>query len=181
MGTKKELAEECKTLGLSDKGNKASLIERIEEARAKAKTESVVEPETIEDKPVEDDTTEEAEEAVVSEPGIGECTPVEAEDSEAVISEPEIEESAPIEAEATETEAAKPEEEEEDAPIEEWTKKELVEECKNLGISDKGNKATLIDIIKETWANKKEIAESAAPLEAEEAPVIEAEDVPVAG
>merc|ERR1711892_29958 len=196
--TKKELAEECKTLGLSDKGNKASLIERIEEARAKAKTESVVEPETIEDKPVEDDTTEEteevvstkneieaeqtsveteveAEEAVVSEPVIEECTPVEAEDSEAVISEPEIEESAPIEAEATETEAAKPEEEEEDAPIEEWTKKELVEECKNLGISDKGNKATLVDIIKETWANKKEIAESAAPLEAEEAPVIETE------
>merc|ERR1711892_577008 len=53
--TKKELAEECKTLGLSDKGNKASLIERIEEARAKSKTETVVEPETIEDKPVEDD------------------------------------------------------------------------------------------------------------------------------
>merc|ERR1712123_499707 len=201
--TKKELAEECKTLGLSDKGNKASLIERIEEARAKAKTESVVESETIEDKPVEDDTTEEteevvsteneleaeqtsveteveAEEAVVSEPVIGECTPVEAEDSEAVISEPEIEESAPIEAEATETEAAKPEEEEEDAPIEEWTKKELVEECKNLGISDKGNKAALIDIIKETWANKTEIGESAAPLEGEEAPVVEAEDVPVA-
>merc|ERR1711892_1442063 len=60
--TKKELAEECKALGLSDKGNKASLIERIEEARAKAKTESVVEPETIEDKPAEDVTAEETEE-----------------------------------------------------------------------------------------------------------------------
>merc|ERR1712123_41590 len=55
--TKKKLTEECKTLGLSDKGNKASLIERIEEARAKAKTESVVEPDNIEDKPVEDECT----------------------------------------------------------------------------------------------------------------------------
>merc|ERR1711892_659351 len=181
--TKKEMGEECKTLGLSDKGNKASLIERIEEARAKAKTESVVEPETIEDKPVEDDNTEETEEVVSTENEIeAEQTSVETEveAEEAVVSEPVIEESTPIEAEATETKAAKPEEEEEDAPIEEWTKKELVEECKNLGISDKGNKATLVDIIKETWANKKEIAESAAPLEAEEAPVIEAEDVPVA-
>merc|ERR1711892_839033 len=170
--TKKELAEECKTLGLSDKGNKASLIERIEEARAKSKTETVVEPETIEDKPVEDVTAEETEE--------GASTEISVEAEEAVVSEPVIGESTPVEAEASETEAAKPEEEEEDAPIEEWTKKELVEECKNLGISDKGNKAALIEIIKETWANKKEIAESAAPLEVEEAPVVEAEDAPVA-
>merc|ERR1711892_709996 len=139
--TKKELAEECKTLGLSDKGNKASLIERIEEARAKSKTETVVDPETIEAKPVEDVTAEETEEVA--------STEISVEAEEAVVSEPVIEESTPVEAEASETEAAKPEEEEEDAPIEEWTKKELVEECKNLGISDKGNKAALIEIIKE--------------------------------
>merc|ERR1712128_92653 len=132
--------------------------------------------ETIEDKPVEDVTAEETEEVASTEISVE--TEVEAE--EAVVSEPVIGESTPVEAAASETEAAKPEEEEEDAPIEEWTKKELVEECKNLGISDKGNKAALIEIIKETWANKKEIAESAAPLEAEEAPVVEAEDAPVA-
>merc|ERR1711892_645502 len=170
--TKKELMDECNSLEISNKGNKNALIERIKEAWANKKPaiieevavekvdeiEVAVEPETIEDKPVDD-----------------ECTPVVADDSEAVISEPAVEESAPVEAEATESEAAKPEEEEEDAPIEEWTKKELVEECKNLGISDKGNKAALIEIIKETWANKKEIAESAAPLEAEDVPVAETE------
>ena len=34
--TKKELAAECKTLGLSDKGTKAALIARIKEAKAAA-------------------------------------------------------------------------------------------------------------------------------------------------
>merc|ERR1711892_579940 len=173
--TKKEVAEECKTLGLSDKGNKASLIERIKEARAK--NETIVEPEIIEDKSVEDVTAEETEEVVSTENEIeSEQTSVETEVEveEAVVSEPVIGESTLVD---SETEAANPEE---DAPIEEWTKKELVEECKNLGISDKGNKAVLIEIIKETWANKKEIAETAAPLEAEEAPVVEAEDAPVA-
>merc|ERR1712123_260926 len=121
---KKELAEECKTLGISDKGNKAALIERIKETWAAKKEEvPVVEAEEI---PVI-----EAEEA-----------------TEIETSEPVVEESAPVEAEVTETEATEPATEEEDAPVEDWTKKELAEECKTLGISDKGNKAALIERIK---------------------------------
>merc|ERR1712036_87064 len=44
MGTKKELADECKTLGLSDKGTKAVLIGRIKEAREAAVSTSAEEP-----------------------------------------------------------------------------------------------------------------------------------------
>merc|ERR1711892_461136 len=40
-----------------------------------------------------------------------------------------------------------------DAPLEDWTKKELMEECKALGLSDKGNKAVIIVRIKEAKAN----------------------------
>merc|ERR1712106_67361 len=97
--------------------------------------------------------------------------PVEAEATETVTSEPVVEESAPVEAEVTETAT-----EEEDAPVEDWTKKELVEECKTLGISDKGNKAALIERIKETWMAKKE---ESPVVEADEIPVTEAEEAAV--
>merc|ERR1711936_1100727 len=38
---------------------------------------------------------------------------------------------------------------EEDGPLEDWILKELKEECKTLGLSDKGKKADLIERIKE--------------------------------
>merc|ERR1711881_712446 len=83
--TVKELKDECKTLGLSDKGKKAELINRIKDFRAasEAPAESVV---------------EQTEEMDV----------------------------------------------EEDGPLEDWSVKELKEECKTLGLSDKGKKAELI-------------------------------------
>merc|ERR1719516_752593 len=65
---------------------------------------------------------------------------------------------------------------EEDGPIEDWTKKELVEECKSLGISDKGNKVALIERIKEAWASKK--SEEEAP-ESNEAEDEDSNEVPV--
>merc|ERR1711892_265688 len=42
----------------------------------------------------------------------------------------------------------------EDGPIEDWTKKELMEECKNLKIDESGNKNDLIERIKEIWISK---------------------------
>merc|ERR1719154_233255 len=41
------------------------------------------------------------------------------------------------------------EEMEEDGPLENWTLKELKEECKTLGLADKGKKAELIERIRE--------------------------------
>merc|ERR1712106_1316258 len=41
-----------------------------------------------------------------------------------------------------------------DGPIEDWTKKELMEECKNLKIDEIGNKNDLIERIKEIWISK---------------------------
>jgi len=104
--TLKELKEECKTLGLADKGKKAELIERIKESRVAAASTS----EPIEEAPVEE-----------------------------IVEEPEAEEEAPVAAEEAAPEAM--EVEEEDAPLEEWSVKELKEECKTLGVSDKGKKS----------------------------------------
>ena len=39
--------------------------------------------------------------------------------------------------------------EEGDGPLEDWTRKELADECKTLGLSDKGVKAVLIARVKE--------------------------------
>ena len=50
-------------------------------------------------------------------------------------------------------------EEEEDGPLEDWTRKELVGECKTLGLSDLGVKAVLIARIKEARAATEEEAE----------------------
>ena len=53
-GTLKDLKEECKTLGLSEKGEKAEIIDRIKEARAATEEPTPVEEETsvLKDSPV---------------------------------------------------------------------------------------------------------------------------------
>merc|ERR1712013_129362 len=93
-------------------------------------------------------------------------------------------------------------EEEADGPLEDWTVKELKEECKTLGLTDKGKKAELIARIPESRSSsqeaavetveeiaEKEVDEEVAAIEeapVEEAPVEEApveespvEDTPV--
>merc|ERR1712142_1196685 len=126
--TVKELKDECKTLGLSEKGKKAELIERIREAQAKTADEQAVEPAAVEETAVEETVVEEA---VVEEAAVEEAAAVE---------ETTIEEAAPTETPVEEVE-------EEDGPLEDWTVKELKEECKTLGLSDKGKKAELIERI----------------------------------
>merc|ERR1711892_1089611 len=151
----KELKEECKTLGVSDKGKKAELIERIKEAKASV------------EEPAEEAVVEEAvvEEAVVEEAEAEEPAAEEPLTEEATAEEPAIEEAAAEEA-AEEPEAEAMEVEEEDAPLEEWSVKELKEECKALGVSDKGKKAELIVRIKEAKASVEESVEEAVVEEA---------------
>ena len=60
-----------------------------------------------------------------------------------------------------ETEEPAAEDEEEDGPLEDWTGKELAEECKTLGLSDQGVKAVLVARLKEARA----AAVEAAPAE----------------
>merc|ERR1711881_181669 len=153
-----ELKEECKTLGLSDKGKKAELIERIREAQAttaepveEAAEETAVEESTTEHAAAEDAPTEEA---VAEEAAAEEAVAEEAVAEEAVAEEAVAEESV---------------EEEEDGPLEDWTVKELKEECKTLGIADKGKKAELIARIKEFRSSSMEVAVEAV----DDAPVIE--------
>merc|ERR1719209_892800 len=137
--TLKELKEECKTLGLSDKGKKAQLIERIKESKA-----------TTVEAPVEEAVAVEETEAPVEEaPAVEESTEVAAEEApvvEAPVEEAPTEEAPAEEAPVVEAETTAPDtmEVEEDGPLEEWTLKELKEECKTLGLSDKGKKAQLI-------------------------------------
>jgi len=123
--TVKELKEECKTLGLSDKGKKTELIERIKEAKA-TETAPAVEV-SVEEDVVEVSSVEEAavEEAVVEE--AAEVDAVEEPAADAPVAEEEV-----VAPESMEIE--------EDGPLEEWTVKELKEECKTLGLSDKGKK-----------------------------------------
>merc|ERR1719317_1828470 len=132
--TVKELKEECKTLGLSDKGKKVELIERIRAAKA-VTTEAVIEK-SVEEVAVEEEAVEEA---------AGEETAVEEEaGEEPAVEEPAIEET-PVEEPSVETAADEKEADvmdvEEDSPLENWTVKELKEECKTLGLTDKGKKA----------------------------------------
>merc|ERR1719317_521428 len=135
--TVKELKEECKTLGLSDKGKKVELIERIRAAKA-VTTEAVIEK-SVEEVAVEEEAVEEA---------AGEETAAE---EEAAVEEPAIEET-PVEEPSVETAADEKEADvmdvEEDSPLENWTVKELKEECKTLGLTDKGKKADLIERIR---------------------------------
>merc|ERR1712112_687843 len=82
-----------------------------------------------------------------------------------------VEETAPVE-----------EADEEDAPLEDWTKKELADECKTLGLSDKGTKAVLIGRIKEareaavstSTEEPMEVTETAAEAVEKEAAAVEA-------
>lgn len=140
--TVKELKDECKTLGVSDKGKKAELIERIKEAKSTVEdtTEAAVtEDAAVDEAPVEEEAVEEAadEEAAVEEAAVEEAVVVEASAEEAAVEEaaeePAIEESAESGQEAMEVE--------EDGPLEEWTVKELKDECKTLGVADKGKKS----------------------------------------
>merc|ERR1712142_579365 len=139
--TVKELKEECKTHGVSDKGKKAELIERIRAAQATT-TETAVE-----EAPAEEAAVEEAavEEAVVEE----------------AVEEAAVEE-APVEVAATEEAEPEAMDTEEDGPLEDWTVKELKEECKTLGLPDKGKEAELIERIREAQATTAEPVEEAA-------------------
>jgi len=122
--TVKELKEECKTLGVADKGKKAELIERITEARLAAK-EAVVEEPVVEaaveeavveeaevEEPVEEAAPEEAaveevapvEEAPVEEAPV-EAAPVEVAPVDAAPVAEELVEETPVEAAADETES----------------------------------------------------------------------------
>merc|ERR1712050_440840 len=88
---------------------------------------------------------------------------------EAVAEEAVAEEPVAEEAAAEEPVIEESVEEEEDGPLEDWTVKELKEECKTLGIADKGKKAELIARIKEFRSSSMEVAVEAG----EDAPVIE--------
>ena len=70
---KKELIEECKTAGMSDKGNKAALIARIKEAKS-----VVEETPTAEETPaIEETPTAEGTQAVEETPAADEAPAVE--------------------------------------------------------------------------------------------------------
>ena len=76
---------------------------------------------------------------------------------------------------------------EKDGPLEEWTRKQLKEECRTFGLSDRGNKVQLIEKITKARAatvGASQTEEAVAPLEEivviketeafiEEAPVVE--------
>merc|ERR1712212_1212971 len=118
-----------------------------------------------------------------------EATEEEAAVEESAVKEANVEEMAD---EAAEVEKVTENvEEEEDGPLEDWTVKELKEECKKLGLADKGKKAELIGRIKESRSTSQEVAVEAVAdtpeiaeeeVAAEEAPVEEApvEEAPVA-
>ena len=71
------------------------------------------------------------------------------------------------------------ENEEEDGPLEDWTLKELKEECKTQGLSDKGKKAEPVERIKEFRAKSVQMPEVEDP-EANEAESVEEETEEVA-
>merc|ERR1712106_970667 len=157
--SRKDLNQECKKLDIPAKGSKADLIEKIKAALSKP----------VEEEPAAEEVAVEEEEVAVEEEEVA------VEEEEAPVSE---------EAPAAEESPAAAEVDEEDAPLEDWTKKELMEECIALGLSDKGNKAVLIERIKEAKpaAVVEETPEAPAAEEepaAEEVAVAE-EEAPVA-
>merc|ERR1711892_1342111 len=156
--TVKELKDECKTLGLSDKGKKAELIERIRTAKAVPEEEATAEEASVEKASVEEVAVEEA---AAEESAVEEAASVE----EASVKEAAIEESSAVEEAAVEEAAVEEpiaveqsEKVEEEAPLEDWTVKELKNECKTLGLSDKGRKAELIERIRKAKAVPEEEA-----------------------
>merc|ERR1712050_750740 len=110
-----------------------------------------------------------AEDAPIEEAVAEEAVAEEAGTEEAVAEEAAAEEPVAEEAAAEEPVIEESVEEEEDGPLEDWTVKELKEECKTLGIADKGKKAELIACIKEFRSSSMEVAVEAG----EDAPVIE--------
>merc|ERR1712050_421373 len=110
-----------------------------------------------------------AEDAPIEEAVAEEAVAEEAGTEEAVAEEAAAEEPVAEEAAAEEPVIEESVEEEEDGPLEDWTVKELKEECKTLGIADKGKKAELIARIKEFRSSSMEVAVIAG----EDAPVIE--------
>merc|ERR1712215_559599 len=69
---------------------------------------------------------------------------------------------------------------EEEVPLEDWTIKELKEECKTLGLSDKGKKTQLIERITEARATTVEASpteEAVTPVE--EIVAVEETEAPV--
>jgi len=200
--TKKELVLECKSLGLSDKGTKPILITRIKEARAAtaaAPAEAVAEEAAVvEDNNSEKEaTTEEEDTTLVEEPAVEndavveektvEEGKVEVEEETGPTEEPIVaEEAAPLEEPAEEealTVVENPEDsaEEADVPLEDWTKKDLIQECKTLGLSEKGAKPVLIARIKENLAAAALAASEEKTLETTETLPEATEDVPVEG
>jgi len=199
--TKKELVQECKSLGLSDKGTKPILISRIKEARATAADaahpEAVAEEAAVveENNSEKEATVEKEDTAVVEEPEVEnnaveeekavEEGTVEVEEETGPTEEPVVaEEAAPIEEPAVEdalTIVENPEDSAEEAnvPLEDWTKKDLIQECKTLGLSEKGSKPVLIARIKENLAAAALAASEEKSLETTETIPEVTEDVPV--
>merc|ERR1711892_88034 len=168
--TVKELKEECKSLGLADKGKKTELIERIKDARASAPAvEAAVEEAVVEEAAVEETAIEGA---AVEEAAVEDAAVEEAAVEEAAVEEAAVEEVAEVD--SVEEPAAEGMEVEDDGPLEDWTVKELKEECETLGLADKGKKAELIERIKDARATAPAVEAAVEEAAVEEAAVEEA-------
>merc|ERR1712176_1619575 len=142
--------DECKTLGLDQSGTKPELIEIIRQKWAekdnKNKQKDEAKHSDNEDGPIEDWTKAEL---------VDECKTLGLDQSG---TKPELIER--IRQKWAEKDNRKKEKDEaknsdnEDGPIEDWTKAELVDECKRLGLDQSGTKPELIERIQQKWAEK---------------------------